>query len=352
MNAVMVKSIVITSNKRNRIFLLQLLHLNYNIFDIIINRNKFLGDNMKKIEEFLVHIKNKSNLSDKTLKAYKSDLDNYYVYLGDKNIQESKEHTSNLLREYTNYLISSNKRISTIKRKLISLKLYYSYLSEIDCEFINPFYRFKFSLKDEKRLPKTLTLKECEKLLNILYEHKLKAQSSFAQFEANRNLCLLDLIISTGIRIGEASNIRFEDIIFHERTILIHGKGQKQRLLYISSNETWQNLKNWISLKKSIYCTSEYLFVNRYHNQLSIFSIENIFYKYRDLSKINPRATPHYLRHTFATNLLNNGADLRSVQEILGHSKISTTEIYTEVTMKRKKQVLNKYNLRNKLSFS
>ena len=91
------------------------------------------------------------------------------------------------------------------------------------------------------------------------------------------------------------------------------------------------------------------LFINRYGNRLSIYSIENIFYKYRDLSKINPSATPHYLRHSFATQLLNNGAGIRDVQELLGHSSIVTTQIYTEVSTARKKEVLMKYNGRNRL---
>lgn len=93
----------------------------------------------------------------------------------------------------------------------------------------------------------------------------------------------------------------------------------------------------------------EYLFVNRYKKPISIFAIEDIFNKYKKLAKINPRSTPHYLRHTFATNLLANGADIRVVQELLGHSSISTTEIYTEVTGKRKIKALQKYNYRNKI---
>lgn len=129
--------------------------------------------------------------------------------------------------------------------------------------------------------------------------------------------------------------------------MLIHGKGRKERLLFLSSSETINNIKKWLDIRSNHL--NNYLFLNRYGNSLTIHSIEDIFYKYRDLSKINPFSTPHYLRHTFATNLLINGADIRSVQEILSHSNISTTEIYTEISLIRKQQVLSKFNYRNNL---
>jgi len=141
-----------------------------------------------------------------------------------------------------------------------------------------------------------------------------------------------------------------EDIIHSERTILIHGKGRKQRLIYISCHQTWRNLMNWLKIWKTKPTNTNKLFVNRYGDPISIHGIEYIYRTIKAKSGINTKSTPHYLRHTFATNLLANGADLRSVQEILGHSSIATTEIYTEVTVGRKKQVLNKYNYRNKFS--
>lgn len=121
-------------------------------------------------------------------------------------------------------------------------------------------------------------------------------------------------------------------------------------MLYISSTEVIDIITQWINKRDYFNPKTEHLFINKYGNKLSIYGIENIFYKYRDLSGINPAATPHYLRHTFATQLLENGADLRSVQELLGHSRISTTEIYTEICVEHKKKVLMNFNLRNKFN--
>ena len=192
-------------------------------------------------------------------------------------------------------------------------------------------------------------MKETSKLLTHLTDCAAKETTEFERWKSIRNLALIDVLISTGIRIAEASNISIGDIIHSERTILIHGKGRKQRLIYISCNETWSNLTKWLKIRKTKPTNTDKVFVNRFGEQLSIHGIEYIYNSTKTACGINEKSTPHYLRHTFATNLLANGADLRSVQEILGHSSVATTEIYTEVTTKRKKQVLNKYNYRNKL---
>lgn len=140
-----------------------------------------------------------------------------------------------------------------------------------------------------------------------------------------------------------------DDIIESEKILLIHGKGRKQRLIYISCDETWNNLNKWLNIRKEMDISTDKLFVNRSGNQLGIHGIEYIYKRIKENAGINPSSTPHYLRHTFATNLLSNGADLRSVQELSGHSSVAITEIYTEITTQRKKEVLDKYNFRNTL---
>ncbi len=296
---------------------------------------------IKYREIFITKMMVSKNLDMKSIKAYTSDLNHLIDFTNGKVSQES-------IMGYIQYL-TQNYKDTTVSRKLITIKMFFRFIEE-ETKWINPLDKYKIKIKKEKRLPKTIPVKDVSKLLDYMYENLNQANTSFAYFQAIRDLCIIDFLLSTGMRIAEVSNLKLEDIITSERVLLVHGKGKKQRLLYISSLETWNNLKAWLSIRKKHKVNHEYLFVNKYHDTLSIYGIENIFTKYRDKSGISHSATPHYLRHTFATNLLANGADLRSVQELLGHSSISTTEIYTEVNTVRKKIVLKKYNLRNKLA--
>ncbi len=297
-----------------------------------------------KSDEFLQVIQSTKNLSDKTVLAYRSDLNDFQEFLQDNELDET------VILKYV-MMLSKERGLkdNTVCRKLITLKMFFSFLYEQGYTDVNYYQNHHFRYKKERRLPKTLAVKETSKLLTYLTDCAAKESTEFEKWKSIRNLALIDVLISTGIRIAEASNISLSDIIHSERTILIHGKGRKQRLIYISCNETWNNLTRWLKVRKSRPTNTDKIFVNRFGEQLSIHGIEYIYNSTKTACGINEKSTPHYLRHTFATNLLANGADLRSVQEILGHSSVATTEIYTEVTTKRKKQVLNKYNYRNKL---
>lgn len=289
--------------------------------------------------KFINYLQATKNLSDKTLKAYASDLKQFFDYEQDVLKPDICAFVSHLS-------IELKLNDSSIRRKIITLKNFYDYLNDNEIIGYSPFKKLKFRFKQERKLPKTLSVTEIEKMLRC-FDLDVSTLSSFAFKEYIRDAALIDLLISTGIRIGEAASLTLDDIITSERTILIHGKGRKQRLIYISSSITWERLKNLIKERKK--SDSNYLFVNRYGNPITIHGIEDIYKKYAKKAQINARSTPHYLRHTFATNLLANGADLRSVQEILGHASVATTQIYTEVTTNRKKQVLKKFNYRNKL---
>ena len=294
---------------------------------------------MDYLSEFINYLKATKNLSQKTLAAYGSDLKQFITY--------EHEILKPDICGFISHLSSDlNLKDTSIRRKIITLKIFYDYLLNYDYLETSPFNKLKFKFKQEKKLPKTLPVAEINRLLRC-FDIETSTLTMFAQKEYIRDAALIDILISTGIRIGEAVAITLEDIIASERTVLIHGKGRKQRLIYISSSVTWSRIKNLI--KERSTSDNNYLFVNRYGNPITIHGVEDIYKKYAKKAQINSKSTPHYLRHTFATNLLANGADLRSVQEILGHASVATTQIYTEVTTNRKKQVLQKFNYRNKL---
>lgn len=299
---------------------------------------------MNYINQLITQLKITKNLQEQTLKAYSSDITNFLNYINKDKIEQID------ILNYINYLFDEKKlKDRSIKRKIISLKIYFNFLEDNSIIKTNPFTKLKFKFKQEKKLPKTLQKNEVKKLLETAYNELNSSKTTYKKFETIRNISLLEILISTGIRIQEASLITLNDISLQEKTIIIHGKGRKERQLFILNKYVLSSLKNWLTIRKTSSPKCNNIFINKYGNPLSIHSIENIFRKYKTLSNINIKATPHYLRHTFATNLLTNGADLRSVQEILGHSSISTTQIYLEISSNRKKQVLQKYNYRNNL---
>ncbi len=290
-------------------------------------------------DELIDYLQATKNLSEKTLSAYRSDLRQFAAFERDLFHPDICAFVGHLTNEL-------NLKDSSIRRKIISLKVFYEYLESRAYIEQNPFTKLKFRFKQERRLPKTLTKSEVKRLLSAI--DREIAGDGGEDPELLRNAALLDLLISTGIRIGEAAALCLDDVIVPERTLLIHGKGRKQRLIYISSPVTWNRLFALIKARRED-AKAPNLFVGRFGNPLTNRAIENIYRKYVEKARINPKSTPHYLRHTFATNLLANGADLRSVQEILGHASVATTQIYTEITIARKRQVLMKYNYRNKL---
>ena len=281
------------------------------------------------IPTFLNTIRSTKNLSDKTITAYNSDLQDFLKFIQGTDLKDDT------ILLYVQHLSFERKlKDSSINRKLIVLKMFFNYLVQQQLIENNVFEKLNFKFKRERKLPKTLSVKEVSKLLNYVNEQAKNASSSFEVWKSARNLALVDILISTGIRIAEVSAISIDDLIMSEHVILIHGKGRKQRLIYISCPQTWTNLMEWLKIRKKKTTKTNKIFVNKYGDQLNIHGIEYIYNTVKEAADINPKSPPHYLRHTFATNLLANGADLRSVQEILGHSSVATTEIYTEVSTK------------------
>ncbi len=300
--------------------------------------------NHQAIENYQYSIKKDRSLSLNTKKAYILDTNHFYNWCLKFNYNIC---TIDILKEYFSMLAISLSD-NTIRRKYISLKLFMDFI-RLPKKLPNPFSDFKIRYSRKKTLPKTLSQNEISALLTSSLDEYDNANTEFRKKIAYRNHVILLLLAATGVRICEISNLRISDINLNDHSMLIRGKGNKERLTFLSSKIISNRLAKWLKIRSKFQPKASSLFLNKYGETLSIFSIENIFSRYKILSNINKRATPHYMRHSFATELLNNGADLRSVQELLGHSSILTTQIYTEVSIHRKKQVLTNYNAINKL---
>lgn len=294
------------------------------------------------LDKYQTYVNSNNQLSIHTKKAYIIDTNQFTSWIIDNHQGLVSNDT---VLSYFNHLQDILKPKS-IKRKKISTKIYLDYIAD-STQSINPLRNMKISIKTEKKLPKTLATHEIRSLLLSADVEIKDAKTDFAYNQAVRNYAILLLLVSTGMRISEISSIEMNDLDLLERTLLIKGKGSKERLTYISSDIAFGHIKNWINIRYQFNPKSNRLFINKYGNSLSIYSIGNIYSKYKKLAGITETSTPHHLRHTFATKLLDNGADLRSVQELLGHSSITTTQIYTEVSFTRKKYVLSTYNVIN-----
>lgn len=297
------------------------------------------------LNDFINRLSIERNLSKSTLNAYKGDITRFINWLA---LRKYEEISSSSIYEYFLYLQNAMKLSpKSIRRKYVSINQYCNFLRTETNANENFFHFSSRKYQIPHTLPKTLSLEEIKKLICSTNQAFENATSDYKRRLCIRDMCIIEFLFCLGLRIGEMSALNIDDYNREEHSLLIHGKGNKERLMFISSPVVVQKLHTWLVTRTELNPNDPALFINKYGKRLSIYSIENIFYKYRNISKINPSATPHFMRHSFATQLLNHGAGIRDVQELLGHNSIVTTQIYTEVSMTRKKEVLSKYNGRN-----
>lgn len=278
---------------------------------------------MKEIDNFLYFLKKELNYSDYTIKNYQLDLTDFFKYVNKSNIDFLNIKNTHV-RGYLKYLDTCNLKNTTISRRISALRTFYNYLLEKGFVKSNIFLNVK-NPKLEKKLPNYLNYTEIEELL---------ASIDTSSYEGLERRLLVEMFYSTGCRVGEMVNIKISDIDFSSKTIKVMGKGSKERIVYYGDYAS-KYLEDYLKNKDR----KEYLFTNKRGEKLTIEEVEYIV---RDIMKhisIKTHVTPHTLRHTFATHLLNNGADIRTVQELLGHANLSTTGIYTHVSSDRLKDV-------------
>ncbi len=269
-------------------------------------------------KEYRNYLTNVRKYPDNTVNSYLSDITIFKEYLSSLKINYLKVD-KDIIREYLKVLGNSNYKSSSINRILSSLKNYYDYLEYKHLIEYNPLKNLNRP-KKEKRLPNFIN--------NNDYEEIIKKSLERTDFIGRRNTLLLELLYSSGIRISEAINIKIKDINISDKSIRILGKGSKIRIVYFGEYAK-EYLEEYLKVRNS---SLEYLFLNKNNTPLTRRGAEYIISNLVKTSLLKKKVTPHTFRHSYATEMLNNGADIRSVQELLGHSSLSTTGIYTHVT--------------------
>lgn len=286
------------------------------------------------VNGFINYLGVERGLAQNTLESYGRDLHQFQLYLQNSNMEILKDSSSATIMSYLNSLQSKGRAVSTISRNLAAIKSFYQYLVREHYLENDPAASLE-SPKLEKKLPKVLTIIEVEELLK---------QPSNLLPTGLRDKAMLELLYATGIRVSELISLNISDVNLEMGYIKCYGKGAKERIVPLGSIAI-KCVQDYLHKGRSkLVRTYEEgaLFVNHHGNRLTRQGFWKIIKKYAQEAAINKEITPHTLRHSFATHLLENGADLRSVQEMLGHADISTTQIYTHVTSNRLKEVYDK----------
>ncbi len=283
---------------------------------------------IKKYLDYLQYIR---HYSLKTISSYHFDLDKFYLYLKQTH-QDFKELTDKDVQEYMNHLKKEHYKVSSINRKIVCLRNFYKYyVNEVDENILNPMVNYS-TLKSSTRLPKDL-FQEQIKILLTPNEKK--------SIYAIRNQCIILLLLNTGMRVSECCQLDLLDIDIQECTIRVFGKGKKERSVYFMPSLIPYLTKYLEEIRPLLLLNKEdsAVFIGSKGTRITPRAVEDIL-NHRALQSKEPfKVTPHMLRHTFATNLLNHDVDLKMVQELLGHASLSTTQIYTHVSKARLKQV-------------
>lgn len=294
------------------------------------------------IKNFIFHCTYEKNLSTKTIKAYKIDLNQFENFKKHRELL-IKNIDKFYLKDYLKSLYEKSLKEKTIKRKFATLKAMFTYLEFEEYIIVSPFRKMRLSIKEPQRLPKTIELNEIKKLFRYIYTLKNDFQKidSYSYKSIIRDIAVLELLFATGIRVAEVCSIKYADFSNNLNELTIIGKGDKQRTIHICNKEVKMAIKEYINNFKTKIQNEEYFFINRFNKKLSEQSVRFMIKKYQELCNIQKHITPHMFRHSFATLLLEEGVDIRYIQQLLGHSSISTTQIYTKVSLKQQKKILN-----------
>ena len=292
-------------------------------------------------EKFLEHLKLNLNFSNYTLIAYKHDIDVFFDFVNEKDLDFENFSRTNI-RDFIKYRLDKKDSIRTVKRRISALNKFYEYLVKNNYIQTNNFVGIRLKSR-ENTLPNILFESQINRLLD--------ENNKRTDFYKERDQAILELMFSSGIRCSETINLKLTDVNFILNVALINGKRNKQRYVPFSPNARQalisyiENTRKVLMNKSPNYEDKKYLFLNKNGSKLSARGLEYIFKTITLKTGISFDFSfhPHSLRHTFATHLLNNGADIKTIQELLGHSSLNTTQIYTHVSLEKLKEDYNKY---------
>lgn len=291
------------------------------------------------LSKFLNYLMYEKKYSSLTISNYKRDIEYFFSFLQDKKITNIKNVKYNDIRNYLIHLHDHQYSKKTVSRYISSLRTFFKYLYIEGDIYNNPMILVS-NPKLDKRLPVFLYTNDLEQLLN---------SPNLDNIYGIRDSLILELLYSTGIRVSELVNIKLKDIHFDEKKIKILGKGNKER--YVLYGEICsQKLINYLNNSRETFNIkdSEFLLLGKNGTKLTTRFIEKIIKKYQQQANIKVKVTPHTLRHTFATHLLDGGADLKTVQELMGHESLSSTQVYTHITSERLRSVYLKTHPRSR----
>ncbi len=297
----------------------------------------------EEIDKYLHYCKYQKALDEKTVRAYKTDLGQFMTLLGGKELDKEN------LNLYLVYLHRVYKQ-KTVKRKIASVKALFHYLEEEEVLEINPFRKVKTKFKEEIALPKIIPRDIIEQLLDHLYKKRtVKEYSEWQKKIILRDTAIVETLFSTGLRISELCHLQNRYVDLKNGVLCIQGKGGKERYLQIGNSDVLSILNVYKKCFEKEIREHGYFFVNRYGDPFSEQSARRMIHKYAEEIHADINITPHMFRHSFATYLMEEDVNIRYIQKMLGHSSITTTQIYTYVTTQKEKEILQTKHPRNKM---
>ncbi|WP_051280769.1 tyrosine-type recombinase/integrase [Anaerovorax odorimutans] len=323
-------------------------------------------------EKFLKYCKNQRRLSSATVRAYRFDISLFVRFLNtlEPPIEENIKVTKDILGEYLDYL-NENFAVKTVRRRIASIRSLFNYLEYEEIVPNNPFEKFHMNIKEPFRIPKTMCLEEISKILSTAYSDsptlmpvmdkkyaslpmgaRPRIRITSNEFIWARDIAVLELLFAGGLRVSELCDLELSDFSADHLMIRIKGKGNKERTIYLENVEVVNALNRYLLFRDVAEVDCSHIFISKFGKPLSTQAVRNLVEKYTKEAGITKKITPHVFRHSFASLLLEEGVDIKYIQDFLGHSSISTTQIYLHTTSNQKRKIMSTKHPRQKLILS